>query len=76
MDPKEHLSFFTTQELIAELMRRQTFMSAVLPTTEEARGQAWNSERTFKVQFNDNSDTMCTRRLLNAVAEHMNISPC
>jgi hypothetical protein len=76
MDPKEHLSFFTTQELIAELMRRQTFMGVVVHSTEEVRGQAWDSERTFKVHFNDNLDTLCASRLLDTVAEHMSIYPC
>lgn len=72
MDPKE-LSFFTTQELIAELMRRKTFMGVVVHSSEEVRGQVWEDERTFKVHFNDNLDTLGASRLLDTVAEHMSI---
>ena len=75
MDPKD-LSFFTTQQLIAELMQRQTFMGVVVHSADEARGQAWKDERTFKVHFNDNLDAICASRLLDSVAEHMSIYPC
>lgn len=75
MDPKD-LSFFTTQQLISELMQRQTFMGVVVHSTDEAKGQAWRSERTFKVHFNENLDTQCASRLLDTVAEHMSIYPC
>ncbi|MGN6136674.1 MAG: hypothetical protein ACTHOU_19500 [Aureliella sp.] len=75
MDPND-LGLFTTQELIAELMRRRTFMGVVVHSSEEARGQDWEPERTFKVHFNHNLDTLCASRLLDAVAEHMSIYPC
>ena len=75
MDPKD-LSFFTTQQLIAELMQRQTFLGVVVHSADEAKGQAWKDERTFKVHFNENLDAMCASRLLDSVAEHMSIYPC
>lgn len=75
MDLKD-LSFFTTQQLIAELMQRQTFLGVVVHASDEAKGQAWQSERTFKVHFNDNLDAVCAGRLLDSVAEHMSIYPC
>ena len=75
MDPKD-LSFFTTQQLIAELMQRRTFMGVVVHSADEAKGQAWMDERTFKVHFNENLDAVCASRLLDRVAEHMSIYPC
>ena len=75
MDQTE-LGLYTTQQLIAELMRRPTFLGVVVHSAEEAKGQAWEAERTFKVHFNDNLDTTCAGRLLDTVAEHMQLYPC
>lgn len=75
MDPTE-LDFFTTQQLVAELMRRPTFMGIVVHSAEEARGQAAAPERIFKVHFNQNFDRHDASKLLDIVAEHMNIFPC
>jgi hypothetical protein len=75
MDPQD-LSFFTTQELIAELMKRPTFLGVVVHSAEEERGQGWNPERNFRVHFNDNLTAVKTSRLLSAIAEHISIYPC
>jgi hypothetical protein len=75
MDPMD-LSFCTTQELIAELMRRPTFFGVVVHSAEEEKGQAWDCERLFKVHFNENLSTTTTSNLLDRVAEHMNLYPC
>lgn len=72
MDPTE-LGLYTTQQLISELMRRSTFMGVVVHSEDEAKGQAWADERTFKVHFNDNLNSMGASRLLDTVAEHMNL---
>ena len=75
MDQME-LGLYTTQQLIAELMRRPTFLGVVVHSAEEAKGQAWEAERTFKVHFNDNLDSTCAGRLLDTVAEHMQLYHC
>lgn len=65
------LSFFTTQELIAELMRRQTFLGVVVHAEDEQRGQSWDGARSFNVHFNGNLGPTEVSRLLDTVAEHM-----
>jgi hypothetical protein len=68
---ESELSYYTTKELIAELMRRQTFLGVVVHAAEEERGQAWADERPFHVHFNSNLDTMEASRLLDSVASYM-----
>jgi hypothetical protein len=65
------LAFFTTQELIQELMRRQTFLGVVIQSEEEYRQEHWGPERTFKVHFNSNLDTQGAARLLDVVSESL-----
>lgn len=70
MQPAE-LSFVTTQELIDELMRRQTFLGVVIQSEKEYRGEGWGKERVFKVHFNANLDAAQASRLLDTVADYM-----
>ena len=67
------LAFHTTQELIDELMRRQTFCGVVIHAEDEQRRRTWSSERNFKVHFNQNLDSDRVSRLLDVVAEYMSI---
>ena len=73
MQPSD-LAFYTTQELIAELMGRQTFFGVVVHTAEEHRTEKWGDERMFKVHFNQNLNSTTASRLLDTVAGH--IDPC
>jgi hypothetical protein len=70
------LDLFTTSELIAELMRRRTFLGVVVHSQEELKQDEWSGDRTFKVHFNSNLDTARASRLLDVVAEHMNLGLC
>ena len=73
MEPSE-LTFFTTQELIAELMRRRTFFGVVVHSEQELKQQEhWGEERTFKVHFNGNLDPAKASRLLDSVSEYMDL---
>ena len=65
------LAFFTTQELIDEVVRRQTFCGVVVHSADEQKGAGWASERTFKVHFNHNLDAGRASRLLEAVSEYI-----
>jgi hypothetical protein len=67
------LAFCTTDELIQELMRRQTFCGVVVQAADEQRRTAWSSERIFKVHYNQNLDSERASRLLGCVSEYMNI---
>jgi len=72
--PTSDLAFYTTRELIAELMGRQTFLGVVVHSVEEKRDENWGEERVFKVHFNKNLDSATASRLLDTVAGHMD--PC
>lgn len=67
----EGLEFFTTRELIDELLRRQTFLGVVVHSEEELRGDRWGGERTFCIRFNDNLDAQGVGRLLNVVCDYI-----
>ncbi len=70
------LAFFSTEELVNELVRRTTFLGVVVHAEKEWKGDDWGDERTFKVQFNSNLDTAETSRLLGRVAEYLNLNCC
>lgn len=70
MNPSD-LEFFTTKELVGELMRRKTFLGIVVHSEEDYRGGAWLGERLFKVHFNSNLDSVQASRILETVAEFM-----
>ena len=67
------LAFYTTQDLIRELMSRQTFYGVVVHSAEDHKRDAWQDERVFKVHFNQHLDSERASRLLDTVAEYMNI---
>jgi hypothetical protein len=67
------LAFYTTQELIAELMGRQTFCGVVVHSADDHRRECWGEERLFKVHFNRNLDSVRASRLLDTVAEYLDV---
>ena len=66
------LAFYTTDELIREIMRRHTFYGCIVHSAEEHKQEVWE-ERTFRVHFNHNLDHARASRLLDAVAEHLDV---
>ncbi len=70
----QELHFCTTQELIAELMRRHTFCGAVIHSTDDQKQEAWPAERIFRVHYSKNLDATRTSRLLSTVADYLNMS--
>jgi hypothetical protein len=67
------LAFYSSRELVNELMQRQSFLGVIVHALEETRGQGWNGNKNFQVRFNENLDAEAVSRLLNIVAE--GISP-
>jgi hypothetical protein len=65
------LAFFTNEELIAELMRRNTFLGVVVQSETDWKHEQWGDERTFRVHFNGNLVTEEASRLLNRVASYI-----
>jgi hypothetical protein len=65
------LAFFTNDELIAELMRRKTFLGVVVQSESDWKQDQWGEERTFRVHFNKNLVTEEASRLLGRVASYM-----
>jgi hypothetical protein len=68
---QDDLAFFTSQDLIDELMRRSSFLGIVIHSREEERGGPWPPERTFRVHHNSNLQSHEACRLLRVVADHM-----
>jgi hypothetical protein len=66
------IEYYTTAELVDELMRRRTFLGVVIHSEEELRGE-WPGEGTFQVHFNNNLDHSQASRLLDAVAQYMSL---
>jgi hypothetical protein len=73
---ESELAFFTTQELIRELMRRTTFLGVVVHSDDDLKDRDWSGERLFRVAFNSNLNVTEARRLLDSVAEYMNWNYC
>jgi hypothetical protein len=65
------LAFYTTTDLIEELMRRKTFLGVVFHSDAEYRGGAWKAGKVFKVHLNANMDGGQAGRLLEAVSAHL-----
>ncbi len=75
MEPQE-LELFSTKQLISELMRRRSFLGVIVHSEEEERGQEWSEVRMFKMHFNKNLDSTSAGRLLQTVAERINLDLC
>jgi hypothetical protein len=70
------LTFATNEELIAELMRRQTFLGVVVHSERDWKGDDWGDERNFRVHFNGNLEAEETSRLLSRVAQYIDCHHC
>jgi hypothetical protein len=69
------LELYPTEELIAELLRRRTFLGVVVQSVEEHKVLAWSGKGAFKVHYNSNLDVDQACRLLEAVTESMDRYP-
>ena len=65
------LAFFASEDLIAELLGRKTFLGVVVHAEREFRNGRWDDEMVFKVRFNENLDATQTSRLLEVVSEYI-----
>jgi len=65
------IELYTTQDLIAELMRRKTFLGIVVHSEEELKAESWTGERLFKVHYNTNLAVAEVGHLLDVVAQHV-----
>jgi hypothetical protein len=65
------LAFYTTQELIDELLSRRTFLGVVVQA-DELRTAAWkHGKHSFRVRFNKNLKANEAGRLLGVIADRM-----
>jgi hypothetical protein len=69
------LEIHATEELIAELMRRRTFLGVVVQSVNEYKDPEWSGKGAFKVHYNSNLDAEQACRLLEAVTESMDRYP-
>lgn len=65
------LAFFTTSELIAELMARKTFLGLVLHAEKELRHRPWQGTQNFRLHFNGNLAADEVSNLLDVVLNHL-----
>jgi len=65
------LAFYTTTDLINELLRRKTFLGVIVHAEDELRQQGWQGEKIFRVHFNSNLDRETASGLLDVIAERM-----
>ena len=65
------LALYTSQELIAELMRRKTFLGVVVHSEQELKSREWSGELLFKVHHNTNLSAAEAGRLLAVVAQYV-----
>jgi len=66
----DELCLYTSEELVNELLRRQTFMGVLVHGEQDWKGR-WDGTRNFKVCFNGNLDREEVCRLLGVVTEHL-----
>ncbi len=65
------LELYTAQELIAELMRRKTFLGIVVHADQDCKAERWSGEGLFKVHYNGNLDAAEAGRLLDRIGEYI-----
>lgn len=70
------LSFFSTQELIDELVSRKTFLGVIVHAEEEHRSSEWRGNKYFDVRFNENLREQEAIRLLEVVSDFMDRETC
>jgi hypothetical protein len=70
VEPSE-LELYTTHELIAELMRRKTFLGVIVHSEQELKNKQWSGEKVFKMHYNTNLNASEAGRLLDLVAQHV-----
>jgi hypothetical protein len=66
------LDFFTTNELIQELMRRKTFLGVIVQAEQELKSTDWAGTQVFKVHLNENMDSAQASRLFDAISDYIN----
>lgn len=67
----DDLELCTTEQLIDELVRRQTFLGVLIHSEGDWKGH-WEGERNFRVRFNGNLSAEEVGRLLGVLAERLN----
>jgi hypothetical protein len=65
------LAFYSSRELVDELVSRQSFLGVIVHSVEETRGRCWTGNQEFQVRFNENLGAEGVRRLLNVIAEEI-----
>ncbi|WP_165225848.1 hypothetical protein [Aquisphaera insulae] len=74
MNPGD-LDFFSTRDLIDELLRRTTFQGVIIHAKQEVRTPSWQGERVFSVRHSANLDAGEAGRLMDVVRPHLPTLP-
>lgn len=73
--PNSELTFYTTDELIGELLSRTTFLGVIVHAPQDLKAE-WTAEQLFRVRFNGNLDMPQASRLLDVVARRLDEQCC
>jgi len=65
------LAFYTTQELVSELLGRKRFLGLVLHSEKELKQPDWSGEQVFQLHLNQNLNREEAGRLLDTVAAYL-----
>jgi hypothetical protein len=65
------LAFYTTKELINELISRETFLGLVLHCEQDLKNRNWTREMVFNLRLNSNLKTEEACRLLDTVVDYL-----
>ncbi len=68
--PGDELAFFTSAQLIQELMQRTTFYGCIVHAAGDHRGEDWQ-ERLFHVHCGPALSTAEASRLLETISERI-----
>lgn len=70
----EELSFYTTDELIVEILKRATFQGIIV-RAEDFRGHEWQGKKKFNVLWNGNLSNEEVTRVIEVISEALTNTP-
>jgi hypothetical protein len=65
----DDLQFFTTKDLIHEIMNRKTFQGVIIHAEGDYKSQEWVGAKNFKVHYNNNLEKKETCAILEVLSQ-------
>ena len=67
----EGLEFYTTEDLIKEIINRTTFQGIILQAENDCKNKNWRGKKTFKIHWNENLTKKEVIEILQSTAESL-----